>query len=166
MSDDQSKKADSPERRLAEQLKRDALADRPTFSAGLHNRVMAGIVARDNSPTLGELLSVARKRNPLRRAIQWATIAAVILIGLFAIDQFRRRGDRVQEVTPRDEGLGGIAIVSPHPRSELSFDDLDHTAGIALRLVVDQLPIEVPADDWDCRPSISRRPFGNTSPKR
>ncbi len=148
MSDEQTQNSDSPVRRLAERLKREGLTDRPAFSAGLHDRVMAGIVARDNSPALEELLSVARKRNPLRRAIQWATIAAAILIGLFAIDQFRRSGDRPHEVAPRDDGLGGIAIVSPHPRSELSFDDLDHTAGIALRLVVDQLPIEIPADEW------------------
>lgn len=148
MSDELSQKADSPERRLAEQLKRDALADRPAFSAGLHDRVMSGIVARGGSPAVEELLSVAWKRNPLRRAIQYVTIATAILIAIFAVDRFRRGGDNAQDVTPPRVGPGSVATISPHRPAELSFEDLDHTAGIALRLVVDQLPIEVPADDW------------------
>lgn len=148
MSDKQSQMPDSPERRLAEQLKRDALADRPAFSAGLNDRVMAGIVARGNSPSFEELRPLTRKRNPLRRAIPWAAIAAAILVAIFAIDRFRRGGDKAQDVTPPDVGPGSVATISPHCPAELSFDDLDRTAGIALRLVVDQLPIEVPADYW------------------
>jgi hypothetical protein len=147
MSNEQSPKTDSPDRRLGDQLKREALADRPEFSSGLHDRIMTEIVARGNSPAIDDLLSLARKRKPLLRAIQLAAIAAAILIAIFAIDELRRGGD-TSDVVPRIVAPGNVATVNPPPRAELSFDDLDHTAGIALRLVVDQLPIEVPADDW------------------
>jgi hypothetical protein len=147
MSNEESQETNSPERRLAEQLKREALADRPAFSAGLHDRIMTGIVARGNVPAVDELLPLGRKRKPLLRAIQWAGIAAAILIAIFAIDQFPRSSN-MPKSEPRVVGPPIVPTVNPPPHAEVSFDDLDHTAGIALRLVVDQLPIEVPADDW------------------
>ncbi|HKD38530.1 MAG TPA: hypothetical protein VKB78_17075 [Pirellulales bacterium] len=146
MSNEQSQKPHSLDCQFADQFKREARAERPAFSPTLHNRVMAAIVASDALPAVNEMLSVGRKRRPLRRAIQWAAIAAAILIAIFAIDQFRRGGNSA-DIVPREHSTAGIVKISP-PADELSFDDLNRTAGIALRFMADQLPIDVHADDW------------------
>jgi hypothetical protein len=142
---EQSRKSDSPDGHFAEQLKRQAAADRPSFCVDLHDRVMANIVASGRLHAAKPLVTLVKKGSLRRRAIQWPAIAAAMLIAIIAIDQFRRGGgNSTIGVPPHPD----VAQVQPSTRTEVSFDDLDHTAGIALRLVVDQLPIEVPADDW------------------
>jgi hypothetical protein len=147
MSNEQSQNSDSLDSRLADQLKREALADRPAFSAGLHDRMMAAIVASDLAPAAEPLPAVTPKRSLWRGSIPWAVVAAAILIAIFAIEQFRRSGGDPGNMVPHDRATDQVAQVIPHV-GELTMDDLDRTAGVALRFVVDQLPIDVPADDW------------------
>jgi hypothetical protein len=142
-----SPKSGSPDTRFAEKLKREATANRPPFSAELHDRIMTAIVASGRLHGAEPLVTLAQKGGVFKRAIQWSAITAAIVIGIIATDQFRPGGETPPNVVVPIHGSDHVAVVQP-TRGEVSFDDLDHTAGIALRLVVDQLPIEVPADEW------------------
>jgi hypothetical protein len=146
MSNEHFNKTDSDERRLGEQLKSEALAERPAFSANLHARVMAAVSLPDNSAAASEPLR--RQRTIRRIAIKWAAIAAGLLIAALGINQLRHTDNNSLPPPAPSNHSTDLVVTSKSPPANFSFDDLNHSAGVAIRLVVDQLPIDVPADDW------------------
>lgn len=133
---------DPAEQRLAEQLRSEALAEQPAFSAGLHARIMAE-VAKPSESNVPAPLSASHSLR--RNAIQWAVVAASLAAVALGVSQlFRFEGD----LQPLPRNTSEHVVRSASMPSKYSIDDFNHGAGIALRLVVDQLPIEVPADDW------------------
>jgi hypothetical protein len=146
MSNDHVSKMEPIEGRLAEQLKREALAERPAYSPDLHARVMAEISSLGDSIAANEPLP--KKRNARSAAAKWAAIAAGLLIVAIGINQLRRAGDDSLLPAHPTNHSTDVATPSKSLPTGFSFDDFNHNAGLAIRLVVDQLPIDIPADDW------------------
>jgi hypothetical protein len=129
------------EQRLGEQLRREALAERPSFAPDLHARVMSAIAEKGDSSVLATLPTVQSLR---RLVIRWSAIAAGLAVVAFGASQLHRSGG-----PPSLPGNSADKVVrTTSTPSEFTIDDFNHGASVALRLVVDQLPIEVPADDW------------------
>jgi hypothetical protein len=146
MSNDHLSKTEPVEGRLADQLKREAFAERPAFSPELHARVMAEISSLGNSIAANEPFPT--KRSARWAAVKWAAIAAGLLIMAMGINQLRSTSnDSLLPAHPRNHSTD-LAATSKSLPANFSFDDFNHNAGLAIRLVVDQLPIDVPADDW------------------
>ena len=146
MSNDHVSKTASVEGRLAEQLKREALAERPPYSTELQARVMTEISSLGSSILASEPL--LKQRSARRAAVKWAAIAAGLLIAAIGINQLRRAGDDSLSPAHPANQSADVAVTSKSHPAGFSFDDFNHNAGLAIRLVVDQLPIDVPADDW------------------
>ncbi len=144
MSSEPTKNA---EQLLGEQLKKESLAERPAFSAGLRARVMAEVAA-PGDVTVAD--GKSRSASFRRKALRWAAIAAGLLASALGIYELRQPGG--DPPLPSNDPSRDLVVVT-QGGTKLNFDDLNHGAGIALRLVVDQLPIDVPADDWGL-PSI------------
>jgi hypothetical protein len=146
MSNDHVSKTASVEGRLAEQLKREAITMRPAYSLDLHARIMTEISSLGNSIGTSEPFST--KRSSRWAAVKWAAIAAGLLIAVLGINQLRHTGDdSLLPAHPANHSTD-VAVTSKSLLASFSFDDFNHDAGLAIRLVVDQLPIDVPADDW------------------
>ena len=106
---------------------------------------MAEISSLGNSISTNEPLP---KRRSLRwAAVKWAAIAAGLFIAAIGIDQMRRGNDSILPPHPTSHSTD-LAATSNSLPADFSFDKFNHNAGLAIRLVVDQLPIDVPADDW------------------
>jgi hypothetical protein len=131
----------SPGGAFAERLKLEALAERPAFSDALHARIMQAVEAPHSaSPSL-------RDRERRWSAARWVAIAAGLLVAALGVMQLGGSGDNRMPPNPFAKAPDRVAVKEP-AGDTLSLDDLDHGAAVAVGLVVDQLPIEVPAVDW------------------
>ncbi len=120
--------------------------ERPAYSPDLHARVMAEIASLGNSIAANEPLP--KQRRARWATVKWSAIAAGLLIAAIGINQSRRTSDdSLPPAHPSNRSRDLAAISKPLP-PDFSFDKFNHNAGLAIRLVVDQLPIDVPADDW------------------
>jgi hypothetical protein len=132
---------------LSERLKREALADRPPFSEILHRRIMdaveAPIADRAAEPELP-----AEPRGTRRTSASWAAIAAGLLIAALGIAQFGGPANDASHPDQLGSGADHPAVATTFPGERFSLDDLNHGAGVAMRLVFDQLPIDLPMDEW------------------
>jgi hypothetical protein len=149
---EQHNSRDRDDRQLAEQFQTDAERCRPAFSEALHRRTMVAVRAAEK----GELPpSIAdRRRHWLRVA---AAVAASLLI--LAAGVWRLSGRR-SPAAPADQQIaaGGtgqrsrpvLAVTAPATSAvqNYSLDDLNRGAGLAVKLVVDRLPLDVPTEDW------------------
>jgi hypothetical protein len=128
----------STEGKLAGRLKAEARFDRPAFSDALQERIMRSVAAPITSAphTPATIGRYAASRWSVAR---WVTIAAGLLIAAL--------GDTRLQQNPRTPASSGVATAQP-VGDQVTLDDLDHGAAAAVQLVVDQLPIEVPAVDW------------------
>ncbi len=85
--------------------------------------------------------------NPRRSAASWIAVAAGLLIAALGIMQLGGSGSIPVPSNLPFNVPSGVAVTKP-TGDTISLDDLDHGTVAAVRLVVDQLPIEVPAVDW------------------
>jgi hypothetical protein len=145
MSNDHSGQSEPVEGRLVEQLKREAITMRPAYSLDLHARIMTEISSLGNSIASDQF---PKQRSACWATIKWAAIAAGLLVAAIGIIQLRRTGDDSLLPTHPANHSTDVAVTSKLQPAGFSFDDFNHNAGLAIRLVVDQLPIDVPADDW------------------
>jgi hypothetical protein len=142
MRNEDSRQSDSSQCRLSARLKTEALAERPAFSDMLHARIMHAIDAPG-----GPVTTIARDVRSPWSAARWIAIAAGLLIAALGIMQLGGPGSLPVPSNPSSNVPNGIAVTKP-TGDTISLDDLDHGAVAAVRLVVDQLPIEVPTVDW------------------
>ncbi len=150
MSEKNSYKFDGPaDRQLAERLTRDARVGEHPFSEALHVRIVTATV-ECKSPVVGESSRTAGKRRP--GTIAWLAIAASLLVLLAGGWRLLRGPEPVGSL---DRSAARQLVIQNrfgHPdgasSDDYSLDDLNHSAGLALRLVVDQLPMDVSADEW------------------
>jgi hypothetical protein len=142
MRDEHSHPSDSSQCRLAVRLKAEALAERPAFSETFHARIMGAIEAPSDP---GTPTTVAVR--PRRSAASLIAIAAGLLIAALGIMQLGGSGSIPVPSNLPFNVPSGVAVTRP-TGDTISLDDLDHGAVAAVRLVVDQLPIEVPTVDW------------------
>ena len=142
MRNEHSNPSASIEGKLAARLKLEAFAERPAFSDMLHARIMDATEAPSGpvTPATGAV-------RPRRSAATWIAIAAGLLIAALGIMQLGGPGSIPVPSNLPFNVPSGIAVTKP-TGDTISLDDLDHGAVAAVRLVVDQLPIEVPTVDW------------------
>lgn len=139
------------EERLAARLKLEAQATRPAFSEALHARICQAL--DDSEPP------VPRRRLRWRWRDHWAlvAIAATLLVGVSLAVWWSRKGPGPTEV-PSEVAVaaGPDMITGPTVRaaedvgmlvdstfSEGQWAYLDHDAQVAVRLLMDQLPLDV-----------------------
>lgn len=136
------------ERRLARQLKQDAALEAPQFSHALHERVMSAVRAAD-----GDTRESRRAdRFTPRRWWRYSAAAAILLaaLGLWRVAAWTA-GPGVNALTEQRETVVSPVVANGATASrsaDVSIEELNHGAAVALRLVVDRAPIELPADDW------------------
>jgi hypothetical protein len=131
----------SPDSKFAETLKLEAFAERPAFSDALHARIMQAVEAPHSTAT------IVRAAKPHWPAARWVAIAAGLLVAALGVMQLGGSSDNRLLPNPHAKAPDHVAVKEP-AGDALSLDDLDHGAAVAVGLVVDQLPIEVPAVDW------------------
>jgi hypothetical protein len=136
----------SSEQLLEQRLNSEALAARPLFSEDLHVRVMTAIAAPHDAEA--DLVTPPIQHRSRRKMALWAAIAASMLIAVPLVAQFWTARDNSARTGQPTNGPGGLAVDNP-AHVNISLDDINRNATLAFRLMVDQLPIEVPADEWE-----------------
>jgi hypothetical protein len=139
---------DVDERKLADRCQADADINRPAFSEALHGRIMTAVRAEKHelpAPSCRESRRVVRVA---------AAIAASLLVVAALAWQIASR----TETAPAVQQVATVAApqsptaIAPAPATALvqdySLDDLNRGAGLAMKLVIDRLPIDVPTEDW------------------
>jgi hypothetical protein len=141
MRSEHSHRSTSIESKLAERLTAEAFVERPAFSDTLHARMMQAIAVPQSPATF------KRGDKSGWSATRWIAIAAGLLFAALGVMQLGGSNDARLQGNPPGPTTNRVAVVEA-AGNRLSLDDLDHGAAIAVQLVVDQLPIEVPAVDW------------------
>jgi hypothetical protein len=131
----------STEGQLAARLKLEAVAERPAFSDALHARILRTI------ETPGAETKIERTRSR-RSSASWIAIAAGLLVAALGVMQLGGPSNIPVPRNQLDNAPNGVTVVES-AGDTISLDDLDRGTIAAVRLVVDQLPIEVPTVDWD-----------------
>jgi hypothetical protein len=133
------------ERQLAERLRGDADHLEQPFSESLHARIMSATIAAEPSVSIKRPEKTGSSRR--RPALWWTALAAGLLI--VALGAWRLEQTTWPSGGQRSSTEAALIVQHDAGSSDAySLDDLNHGAGLALRLVVDQLPMDVPADDW------------------
>jgi hypothetical protein len=137
------------ERRFADQCRADAERCRPAFSEALHRRIMVAVRAADKD----ELPRITDRRRPWFRVA--AAMAASLLILAAGAWQFSRRQSSPAPADHQIAALTAPSAAAVVPTTSVtatvqnySLDDLNRGAGLAMKLVIDRLPLDVPTDDW------------------
>jgi hypothetical protein len=140
MHNEHSNPSASTEGQLAARLKLEAFAERPAFSDALHARILRAIETPGGQATIERTTS-------RRSSASWIAIAAGLLVAALGVMQLGGPSNIPAPLFPRDNAPNGVAVVES-VGDKVSLDDLDRGTVAAVRLVVDQLPIEVPTVDW------------------
>jgi hypothetical protein len=140
MRNEDSNPSASMEGKLAERLNVEALAERPKFSDALHGRILRAIETPGGQATIERTTS-------RRSSASWIAIAAGLLVAGLGVMQLGGPSNIPTPRIPPDYAPNGVAVIESVGNT-VSLDDLDRGTVAAVRLVVDQLPIEVPAVDW------------------
>jgi hypothetical protein len=150
------------EQRLADRLKREAQATRPEFSEALHARIRQAI-EQDAAPAPRPRL---RLRSPRRWT--WALAAAAVLAGVTLVAWWRARphgpgpapgpiGPQIAQIDEEPESIADpdlitgpagdtveqLGMLADAALTTGQWAYLDHDAGLAIRSLVDRLPLDV-----------------------
>ncbi len=139
-----------PSRPFEAHLKADAHRTRPPFSEALHERTMRALQCPDLQCRDRESPPPAAARRTRRTGLVFAIAASVLLMAAGAWQYRLHRAETVQVAHEPAAALansGAIAFAdrnSPTAPANYSLDDLNRGASLAMRLVVDRLPLEIP----------------------